>query len=100
MRGSACGVTHRESVPCEPVAAEVAGTVNKFIEGAWFYHITVCAAAIGMSEIDRLVGGGKDEDGNCRKSGIGSEAFEQVAAVLTAEIQVQKNKRGEGVGEA
>ncbi len=51
MRGSTCGATHRGSVLCEPVAAEVRGAADKFIKGAWFYHITVGFAAIRISQI-------------------------------------------------
>ncbi len=86
MRGSTCGVTHRGSVPCEPVAAEVRGTADKFIEAAWFYHITARSAAIGIGKICRIVRRGENDDGERRKSGIGPEAFQQVAAVLAAEI--------------
>jgi hypothetical protein len=62
--------------------------VNEFVEGAWFYHITVRAAAIAVSEIGGIVRGGEDDDGDRGKSGIGPEPFQEVAAVLAAEIQV------------
>lgn len=84
MRGSTCGVTHRGSVPCEPVAAEVRGTADKFIEAAWFYHITVGSAAIGMGKVGWVVRCGEDDDGERGKSVIGPEPFQQIAAVLSA----------------
>jgi hypothetical protein len=69
--------------------------VNEFGKGARFYHITVRAAGIAASEIGLVVRGGEDDDGDCREAGIGSEPFQQVAAVLAAEMQVQENEGGE-----
>jgi hypothetical protein len=69
--------------------------VNKCIEAARFYHITVGSAAIGISKIVRVVRRGEDDDGERGKPGIGSEPFQQVAAVLAAEIQIKQDQRGE-----
>ena len=74
--------------------------MNQFVERARFYHITIRAARIAASEVVLVVGGGKDNGGDRREAGIRSEPFQEVAAILAAEVQIQQNKRGEGVREA
>ena len=70
-------------------------TLNEFGKDPWFYHITVRAARITPGDIGWIARGGKDDDGDRRKSGIGSEPLQKVAAVLAAKIQIEENEGGE-----
>ena len=71
--------------------------MNKFGKGAGLYHITIRAADIAAREIVLVVRRGEDDDRDRGEAGIGSEPFQEVAAILAAEVQVQKNEGREGV---
>lgn len=81
----------KNAVSIYPVPADIVNTLNEFGKGAWFYHITVRAARITAGEVLLVIGGGEDDDGERGKSRIGSELFQEVAAILAAEIKIQKN---------
>ena len=86
----------KNAVSIYPVPADIVNTLNEFGKGAWFYHITVRAARITVGEVGLVVGGSKDDGGGRRKTGIGSEAFQEIAAVLAAQIKIEKNQGWRG----
>ena len=71
--------------------------MNEFLEGSGFHDITVRAAGIAARQVGLVIRRGEDDDGDRGEVGIGPEAFQEVAAVLAAEVQVQKNEGGEGL---
>ena len=82
----------KNAVSIYPVPADIVNTLNEFGKGAWFYHITVRAARITAGEVGWIVGGGKDDGGDRREAGIGSEPLQEVTAVLAAEIQIEQDQ--------
>jgi hypothetical protein len=75
--------------------ADVAGTVNEFLEGSGFHDIAVRAAGIAARQVGLVVRCGEDDDGDRGEAGIGPESNQKVAAIPSAELEIEEDKRGE-----
>jgi len=60
-----------------------------------FHDITVCAAGIAACKIGRIVGRGEDDDGDRGEAGIGPESNQELAAIPSAELEIEEDKRGQ-----
>lgn len=92
---SASGFSHEEgSIPCEPIAADVAGTVNEFVVGAGLYDIAVRAVGIAARQVGLVVRCGEDDDRDRSETGIGPESNQKVTAIPSAELEIEEDKGG------
>ena len=71
--------------------------MNEFVEGSGFHHITVRAAGIASHQVGLVVRRGEDDDGDRGEAGIGSETFQEVAAIPSAKLKIKKDQSGERV---
>jgi hypothetical protein len=69
--------------------------VNEFVVGAGLHHITVRAAGIAVHQVGLVVRRGEDDDRDCSEAGIGPESNQKVAAISSAELKIEEDKRGE-----
>lgn len=93
---SASCFSHEEgSIPLEPVSADVAGTVNEFVVGAGLHDIAVRPVGIAARQVGLVVRRGEDDDRDRRKAGIGPESNQKVAAIPSAELEIEENEVGE-----
>jgi hypothetical protein len=69
--------------------------VNEFGKGAGLHDIAVCAAGIAVRQVGLVVRRGEDDDGDCSEAGIGPESNQKVAAIPSAELEIEEDERGE-----
>ncbi len=87
----------RHTIPFQPVSADISRALNEFGKGSGLHDVAVCPVGLAASEVMLVVRGGEDDDRDCRKPRIGPKPLQDVASVLVAEVEVEKNQGGERV---
>lgn len=80
------------AVSIEPVSADVGRTLNEFGECAGLDDIAIRAAGVSERKVCCIVGGGEDDNGDRRETGIGPQAFQELIAPLLAKTPIEQNK--------
>ena len=70
--------------------------MNEFVVGAGLHDIAVRAVGIAVCQVGLVVRCGKDDDRDRSEAGIGPEANQKVGAIPSAELEIEKDKRGKG----